>query len=214
MVFADYAALRTTVQTLLEGDDISQSDLSVAVLDTLIGLGEVRIYRELHSSTQDTPFSQTTTNNQCALPSDFLEMHGAPYVGTFKVAVYKPWEYLQNCIQLEAAFSDWYGQANHPVWYSYQNDSMFFYPVMPDGTTVVGQYYKRFGDLAVSGLNALFNRHPDVFIYAALAESAPVLGETARLPVWQQAYTSKLEEANEQERRRYTRGGKLATAVA
>ena len=207
MQFSNYADFRNSVQVMLDGDDISTSDLSVDTLDLIIGSGEQRIYRDLRSSTQDAVFSQTTSANAVSLPSDFIEMRGAPYVVGAGVAEYLPWEVMQNQINVE-------GDTNSsPYYYSFQGDSMIFYPVLADGVTISGRYYKRFNDIS-TGLNALFTRHPDVFLYAALAESAPFVGETERLPVWEQKYTSLIAAANEQERRRNTRGGKLQTRVA
>jgi len=207
MQFSNYADFRNKVQVMLDGDDISTSDLSVSVLDLIIGAGENRIYRDLRSSTQDTALSLTTTGNAVTLPSDFIELRGAPYVGTFDVAIYAPWEAITNQIQTGAE------TANHPVYYSFQSDTMIFYPTQADGTTITGQYYKRFADIS-TGLNALFNRHPDVFLYASLAEAAPFVGETNRGPIWEQKYQDLAKAANETERRRYTRGGKLTTRLA
>jgi hypothetical protein len=191
---------------LLDGDDISTSDLSTDVLDLVIGAGEVRIYRDLRSSVQDTALSLTVTAGAAAVPADFLELRGAPYVFGCGVASYAPWEALTDLTQRAAR------NASGPIRYSFQGDSMIFYPSVPDGTVVTGQYYKRFADIS-TGLNALFNRHPDLFIYAALASSAPFLGEMTRLPIWEQTYTGLVESANEQERRRVTRGSKLATRL-
>jgi hypothetical protein len=207
--FASYAAFRTAVLQLLDGDDISQSDLSIPVMDLIIGAGEVRVYRELRSSTQDSVLSISTTNNLAPLPADFLELRGAPYIAKKVVATYAPWEAVTNAIQLQTGVVT----SSNPVRYTFQGDNLLFYPAQADGTTVTGQYYKRFSDLS-SGLNALFTRHPDVFIYAALAESAPFLGESARLPIWEGKYTQLVQAANEQERRRVTRGSKLQTRVA
>ena len=208
MNFASYADFRTKVQILIDGDDISQSDLSVETLDLIISSGEQRIYRDLRSSTQDTALSLTTTSNLVTLPSDFIELKGAPYIGTFAVATYAPWEAIQNMIQIATGYT-----AGGLVRYSFQSDKMIFFPVQADGVTVTGQYYKRFTDIS-GGLNALFTRHPDVFMYAALAESAPFLGEMARLEIWEKKYIELVESANETERRRYTRGGKLQTRIA
>jgi hypothetical protein len=72
---------------------------------------------------------------------------------------------------------------------------------------------KRFPDLS-TGLNALFTRHPDLFLYASLVESAVFVGESERGPAWELKYTSLVMAANEQERRRVTRGSKLQTRVA
>jgi hypothetical protein len=213
MIFASYADFRTKVQILIDGDDISQSDLSVTTLDLIISAGEERLYRDIRSSTQDTAYSLVTAGNLVALPTDCIELKGAPYVTGYMVATYTPWEAIQNLIQLETAFSNYYGNDNHAVRYSFQSDNIIFFPVQNDGVTVTGQYYKRFPDLS-TGLNALFTRHPDVFLYAALAESAPFLGEVARLKIWEGKYQELVESANETERRRYTRGGKLQTRIA
>src|ERR1700690_3401774 len=207
MIFSSYADFRTKVQILIDGDDISQSDLSVATLDLIISAGEARLYRDIRSSTQDTALSLTVASNSVALPSDFIELKGAPYLSTFAVATYAPWEAIQNMLQLSTGYT-----LGGLVRYSFQSDTMIFFPIQNDGVTVTGQYYKRFADLS-TGLNALFNRHPDLFLYAALAESAPFLGEMTRLPIWEGKYKELVESANETERRRYTRRGKLSTRI-
>ena len=205
MQFNSYPDFRNRVQSLLDGDDISESDLSVPILDTIIGAGEVRVYRDIRSSTQDTALSITATNNVAPLPADYLELKGAPYTPKFKTAKYEPWEVVQNYIQTGCTLS---GQV---TFYTFEGDTMIFYP--PQDGAITGRYYKRFADIS-TGLNALFTRHPDLFIYAALSESAPFLGETTRLPIWQDKYSELAQAANEQERRRVTRGSKLATRVA
>ena len=209
MNFSNYPDFRNKVQVMLDGDDISTSDLSVSVLDTIIGAGEQRLYRELRSSTQDVALSLTTTGNLAALPVDFLELHGAPYVAKKMSATYAPWEVLNNAIQTQTTTFI----SSNPILYTFQSDSLLFFPAQPDGTVVTGQYYKRFPDLS-TGLNALFTRHPDVFFYAALAESATFVGEQTRGSAWDSKYTTLAAAANEQERRRVTRGSKLQTRVA
>lgn len=207
MQFATYAAFRTAVLQLIDGDDVSQSDLSVPVLDLLIAAGERQLYRQIRSSAMDTSFSQTVTNNVMALPTGFLEFRGAPFLATFKTATYAPWEEVNNLIQIGAR------QAAHPVRWTFQSDTVIFYPVQ-NGITLTGQYYQQFADISGGTLNALFTRHPDLFLYAALAQSAPFLGELTRLPLWKGMYNELLVAANEEERRRISRGNKLQTRVA
>ena len=206
MNFSNYPDFRNRLHVLLDSDDISTSDLSTDVLDTIIGIGEQRIYRDLRSSTQDAALTAVTANNLATLPADFLELKGAPFVAPFAVTIYMPWEILQNKIQQLPQ------SPASPVYYSFQSDAMIFYPVQPDGTVVTGQYYRRYPDLVI-GLNPLFLRHPDVFLYAALASGGSFLGEQERTPAWEAQYMQLVEQANEQERRRYTRGSKLATRV-
>lgn len=193
------------VHTLMDGDDISQSELSVPVLDTLIALGEQRVYRDLRSSTQDTALSVAVTGNVATLPTDFLELKSVYSVGNFP-AKFEPYEVIQGYIQRRSS------AATGCVYYAMEGDTMIFWPIL-GAATVSGRYYKRFADLN-TGVNALLARHWDVFAYAALAESAPILGESERLPVWEGKYTSLVQSANEYERRRNTRGSKLSIRVA
>lgn len=209
MLFSNYADFRNKVQVMLDGDDISTSDLSVSVLDLIIGAGEQRLYRELRSSTQDAALSVTTTNNLAPLPADFLELHGAPYVAKKMSATYAPWEIVNNAIQTQTTTFI----SSNPILYTFQSDSLLFFPAQADATTVTGQYYKRFADISTA-LNALFTRHPDLFLYAALVESAVFVGESVRGPAWEMKYVSLVTAANEQERRRVTRGSKLQVRVA
>lgn len=210
MQFSSYSDFRSKTLQLIDGDDISQSDLSVSVLDLIIAAGERRIYRELRSSTMDTALSLTTTNNLAALPSDFLELRLGPYVALKAIATYAPLEAVTNAVNLQSQSIT----TSNPLRYGFQGDNLIFFPSQADGTTVTGQYYKKFADISGGTLNALFTRHPDVFMYAALAESGPFLGETSRTPVWEQKYTALAMAANEEERRRVTRGSKLQTRVA
>src|SRR5258708_1003758 len=124
MLFSNYADFRNKVQVMLDGDDISTSDLSVDTLDLVIGAGEQRIYRDVRSSTQDVALSLTITSNVATLPTDFLELKGAPYVSTYGVAIYAPWEAVQNQIQLGADTTP------APAYYTFQNDTMIFYPLL------------------------------------------------------------------------------------
>lgn len=208
MNFTSYADFRTRFQQMFDGDDISQSDISGNVLDLIIGAGEQRIYRELRSSTQEAAFTLTVTLNAAPLPADFLELKGSPYIGNgFATANFVPAQQIQDAIQLNTNTL-----TSGPSYYSFQSDSMIFYPPQGTGVSIKGTYYKRFPDISV-GLNALFTRHPDVFLYASLAECGPFLGEMTRAPIWEKKYGDLVQAANEQERRRITRGSKLQTRI-
>lgn len=207
MIFSSYADFRNKFQQMFDGDDISISDISGDVLDLIISAGEQRIYRELRSSAQNLPYTLTIAGNLATLPLDYLELKGAPFIAGYGVADYMPWEQIQDRINVA------YTTTTNPINYSFDGDNLIFWPIQSDGAIVTGRYFSRLPDIKL-GLNAFFNRHPDVFLYAALAESAPFLGEMTRLQVWEAKYTSLVEAANEQELRRITRGSKLQTRVA
>ncbi len=125
------------------------------------------------------------------------------YFPTFAALTYCPYEVLQSLLQMGGS----QGAAKR---FSIQNDSLIFYPNASG--TVQGQYVRRLPDIS-TGLNPFFLRHPDLFMYAALAESAPYMGEAARLPEWKERYVTIAQSVNESERRRATRGSKLQVRV-
>jgi hypothetical protein len=74
---------------------------------------------------------------------------------------------------------------------------------------VAGRYYKKQADIGLGTLNAAFNRYPDVWLYAALAESAPFIGEDSRLAMWKQQYKARVLQANRNDRLRAASGSRL-----
>ncbi len=205
MNFATYNAFRTAVLQIIDGDDVSQSSISVPMLDLMISAGEARLYRDVRSTTQDTALSvDVGSDGTAALPADCIEVKSVYFPG-FPALTYSPYEALQTLIQTGSTT----GPAKR---YTIQGDTLIFYPGQTSGT-VLGRYIKRLPDISTA-LNAFFNRHPDLFMYAALAESAPYIGEQSRLEEWKQRYLTLASSVNESERRRGSRGSKLQTRVA
>lgn len=207
--FSNYPAFRRALQQLIDGDDVSPSNISPQTLDLFVAMGERRVYRDVRSSAQDALMTLTVTGNSAPLPIDCIELRSV-YFPTRVPLRYMAYEQLQARLQIEQQVS------SKPVWYSFEGDNLIFYPTQADGTVILGRYYKRFCSIVTEGLtgNTYFERYPDLWLYAALMESAPFIGEVTRLPQWQQTYLSIAEAAGEYETRRYTRGSKLQTRVA
>ncbi len=207
--YANYAAFRTQVQQLMDGDDVSTSSISTSIMDAIIATGERKLYRDVRSSTQDTALSLTVSGNSAPMPVDLIELRSV-YVANGFPATYMPYEQLQAKLQRGTSY------ATSPYYYSSEGDNIVFYPPQPDGTTISGRYYKRFCSIVTEGLtgNTYFARFPDLWIYAALLESAPFIGESSRFPVWQQRYEEIAATVANFERRRYTRGSKLSVRVS
>lgn len=103
-----------------------------------------------------------------------------------------------------------YGGSGSARQYTQQGRNLVFFPTLDDGATVGGRYYKQFDDISLGTLNAAFNRYPDLWLYAALAESAPFIGEDARLPLWKAQYRGRLMAALGTERNRAHSGSRLS----
>ena len=203
MQFANYAEFRTQVQRLIDGDDVSQSDFSATTLDLIISMGEQRLYREVRSSAQDAALSLVLSSNAATLPSDLLELRSVYFSGYGAIDIV-PYETL-----IDAQSTGRVGIAHMAA---QVGDTLVFFP--STSGTLTGRYYKKFPDIA-DGItsNTLFARHPDLFLYAALSESAPFISDN-RLQVWEGKYRAVRDYVNNEEKRRVYSASKLTTRVA
>lgn len=204
MNFANYAEFRTRLQQLIDGDDISQSDLSAAVLDQIVDMGEQRVYREVRSSAQDAAFSVAVSSNAVTLPSDLLQLRSVYFASNVPIEIV-PLERLY-AYQTDTA-------SGNAIFAAHVGDTLVFWPSQSSGT-LIGRYYKKFSDIS-AGItsNTLFARHPDLFLYAALSEAAPFISDE-RLQVWEQKYRAVRDFVNNEEKRRVWSAGKVQTRVA
>ncbi len=85
--------------------------------------------------------------------------------------------------------------------------NIFFWPTPPlDGSfTVDFQYIRDPDPLTNSTVNGLYIRHPDLYLYGALVESAPFLEHDERLPMWKARFDQAIDEINlEREHAQYS----------
>lgn len=199
MSFPTYVAFRSAVLKLIDGDDVGGS-IAADTLDLLITLGESRVYLGdeatpgLRAASMEAPLSLTVANNLATLPADCLALSIVTLDG-------KPLDYLPEADALRLIYGG--GTPRH---YSQQGESLTFYP--PAAGTVAGRYYRRPASLKTA-LPAVFAKYPECFLFAALAESAPFLGEDARLPMWKQLWTDWMRSADRTERLRASNGSRL-----
>ena len=198
MQFASYSAFRTSVEKLIEGDDIGDT-FDVSTLDLIIGLAEQRVYRDLRASTMIKPLSAVVTANAAPLPADLLELREVYFDGQPPVEVV-PLDRLRRLTP-----------GGGPARYCAQDgDILRFWPAA--GGTAIGSYYARPVDLATvtPWANATtFARHPDVFVFAAMVEAMPFLGLESKAGLWNERYQISLQDAMQDERVRVYGSGRL-----
>jgi hypothetical protein len=202
--FANYNAFRTAFMRLIMGDHDEES-VSIDTADLLIQLGEVRVYRDLRCSSMEASFAGVTvTNNLAPIPADLIETSLVQFTGEY------PAEYVSEQKLIELNTDKASGSRIH--YYTQQGDNLTFWPAVANATTVSGRYYKKFPDIK-TGLNAVFTRYPEIFMFAGLAEAAPFIGEDDRIPVWESKFRELVASANKIERMRSSSGSSLRMRI-
>lgn len=166
MSIASYSDYMVQITRLMDGDDVSATEIAAATLEQIIGLAERRIYREVRSRFNEKSFSGVTvTGNLATLPTDF-EAISLVHFGDQA---------------LEPRAEEWMRQYLLPSrtgpcrYFAAAGNALQFGPAVTDGTVLQGRYFHRFDDLtaATFSANTLLAREPDLWIYAALVEAAP-----------------------------------------
>ena len=204
MQFASYTDFRNAVIRMIDGDDVTASTLSLDTIDLLIGLGESRVYLGdegvpgLRSRDMEATLSVALSSNAATIPSDCLELVRVQFSGE------PPLPYASDDAILRDLDAGGGGSARY---YTREGNSLVFYPTTSG--TVGGRYFKRPADIKTGGLHATFNRYPECFLYAALAEAAPFIGEDGRLPMWKAQWAGWMNRANAIERNTAPAGARL-----
>ncbi len=212
MQYPTYATFRTAVLTMIDGDDANTGSLNQTTLDMLIAQGEQVVYYGtfgpqgeavpgLRCAELEEPLSATVTGNLAPIPDDCLEIVRVQVAGEY------PMDYVAEEGLLRSLRQG--GSGGSARQYAQQGTNLLFWPSLSNGTTVAGRYYKKQADIGLGVLNAAFNRYPDVWLYAALAESAPFIGEDSRLAMWKQQYKARVLQANRNDRLRAASGSRL-----
>lgn len=191
MQFANYSAFRVAVLKFIDGDDANSGAIAQDTLDLLIALGESRVYQGdeqvpgLRVADMEVALALPVTANVVTLPTSCLALKRVQFSGE------SPLEYLDENELLRYQEA---GGGSTPRFYSQQGRTLTFYPTASG--TLGGRYYARPADMLTGGLHATFNRYPECFLFGALAEAAPFIGEDERIPMWRAMWASWMESAS------------------
>lgn len=188
-----YSGFLVDLNRLIDGDDVSVSDIPVATLQTIAALGEKRIYREIRSRYNEVAYATTVASNAAAIPADF-EANSMLHFGRGPLTPISE-ELCRQYLWDQTKFSVQY--------FAEAGSSFIFAPAITNGTALQGRYYARLANLDATTLptNTLYAASPDLFLYAALCESAPFFGQDSRMALWNAKYSSIRDEINEAKQR-------------
>lgn len=201
MAITTYAELQTAVS-----DWLHRSDLT-SIIPDLITLGEKRIFREVRVRVMESALSSTIASGVIAVPADYLELKSAYVDGS-------PTQQLQRATasQIYTQYPTRSSEAK-PKKIAREGANFIFGPY-PDSTyTIKGIYYAA-PTIVSSSANALFTANPDLYLFAALCEAAPYIGNDARIVLWEQKYQSIKALMEQSDDREYGAGGGLEIVAA
>lgn len=185
MPFTNYTDFRNRVIALLAGDEPgANSSVSSATVDAMIEMGEARVYagddndEGLRASCMEEPLNLAVASNAVTLPADLLQVKEVYFSG------YGPLERIPldrlRMLEQEGV------SGGVPRYYAQDGDTLRFWPQASG--TLLGRYWKRPAGMETVtpwANNEAVARYPELFLYAALAESGPFYGDDARIPIWE-----------------------------
>ena len=208
MSLATYSGLLVELNRLITGDDSNASELPQNTLEAVLLLGQRRVYREVRSRHNEKAFSSVTvTSNLAAIPADWESTSVIHFGGFALTPKSEDWirDYLQSAPSGECQY------------FAEAGGSFYFAPAVTNGTAVQGRYFYRFDDLTAANIaaNTLYQKEPDLFLYAALAESAEFFPVGQRIQVWEAKYRGIVDAINNaKDRAAYSAGRIQRTSSA
>lgn len=190
----DYTSLQAAVTEYLARD---QDTTLIARIPTFVQLAEAKFNRQLFVRQMEQRASALVDlgSNEpefISLPSDFQSMRRV----RLSNVTGKPCLEFKSGTQMDEyrfATSD---VAARPCYFTVFGGELELAPT-PDAAYAIEMVYRQtIPPLASNGGNWLLTMAPDVYLYAALLESAPYIKEDARIQTWGLGFASALADLN------------------
>jgi hypothetical protein len=192
----NYATLQTEVANVLNRDDLTTD------IPLFIQLAESRLNRDMRARLFSTLNPFAVSNAETSLPADFYELQsvehvGATYFGSLRIL-------SQNEYGEELGRTA--GTAGVPVACLPVQDaagSRLLCAPNPDTSySLRVQYWAKITPLTTSNnTNRMLTNHPDIYLYASLAETAPFLKDDERIQLWESILGTRLDDLEEAQQR-------------
>lgn len=188
MPLTNYTELKDEIADHLDRDDLT------AKVDTFIDLAEARHAREIRIR-EMLKRSQTTIDERFeALPSGFLEMQSMRLLTDPVTVLSEVSLHEMTRLRQETTGKPEYFTVYSEIEFDRVPDSLY---------TAEMVYYARLTALSdANPTNALLNRAPDAYLYAALVAAEPYLLNDERIRTWAGLYESARDSLTAMDRRR------------
>ena len=191
MAIGNFGELKTAVSNWLIRSDLT------ARIPELIALGEGRLFTDLRCREMEATDNIVLTASQRVdpLPTLFVQARSLYVAGTPNVRL----EY-RSPVEYWSIYADIPTAA--PIVYTIEQDNFVWGPVPNATPTVTVAHYAR--PAAFSGdsdTNSVIARWPNLYLYTALLEAAPFLGNDPRIVVWAGLYETLLASIHAADKR-------------
>jgi hypothetical protein len=183
MAITTYSELKTAV-----GDWLNRSDLTSAI-PNFIALAEAQMNRQIRHRKMVTRADATLDTSYFAVPSDWQEnIRFQLNTNPITPLVYVTPEQMTEDSQV-------YITSGQPMFFTMVGQQFQVLPV-PDGEYDAELlYYAKIPSLSdAAPTNWLLTESPDIYLYAALVQSAPYLKEDERTGVWAGLYQTLVND--------------------
>lgn len=183
MALSTYAELKQAVADWLDRDDLA------AFITDFISLGEVEIFDEARFRIMELRDNAFSIDGQYVnVPSDYLEAKRLSVDNGNKIVKI---EFVDN----ESMVDNYIATNGWPEFFT-TIGSEFEFNRIPDETyTATLVYYAKPDSLSDSqASNVLFAAYPNLYLYGALIQAEPFLGNDQRLATWKVMYQTALSK--------------------
>lgn len=182
MALSTYSELKTAIEEWLDNDDLSDR------IDDFIDLAEARHRRKIRIREMLVREPIGIVNQYVDLPSGFLEARSLRIIDVSTIPL----------TQINQMDMDRIRSLDQGVPCKFSVHSQIELDKPPD-ESYTGEiiYYRQLDPLSDSVTsNALLDRAPDCYLYAALAATAPFLMNDERIQVWESLYQRAQRDVN------------------
>lgn len=191
-----YTTLQSDIASWAKRDDLG------AIIPACIKSAEAVFNSRLATRQMEASFAETAlTDGAVALPSDFE---------CWKVV----WTTTNQQKTLQVASNEFIRtqptNANAPVYYALENDSMICYPT---AGSVAGIYYQTIPDMQTNDSNWLYTSRPDLYLYESLRHAHIYMKNSERAAEYAALSQFIIDEINSKNKAQQISGGNLSARV-
>lgn len=175
MALVNYTDLLASI-----GNWLNRRDLTDQIPD-FITMAEAKLRRRLKVRDEVARVQTTISTEFTELPDDFRSLK------SIKLIVNGMDQPFEQCSEagIISRRAEWGSLVGQPRYYAIVGNALEVKPAPDTSYVLEMSYYANIPALAANATNWLLTKHPDLYLYSSLLQSAPFLKDDDRVQVWQ-----------------------------